>query len=394
MHSPTLLLALAIVVTLMTFIVFSAWRLSPAIRGLREWFIAFACALLNILIFIAKPAIEPLALTLILQGLLLSTGLFALLGMYHFLEREGIPYVRTVSPAAVTLAATAGIQTLIEDPLVTFALGSLTTGGYFLWLGKLVWHPSLKRFPARNFFAIAVSLHGAFMAVRVLLITEGIPGLRFNQTGWDGPQWILIEQLIASPIFALSLLMLANEKTANELRVLAEIDSLTNLYNRGAFLKSLEQSLSFAQRSNLNLCVLVLDVDNFKNINDSYGHDVGDAVLKSVTTTILGCLRKEDVMGRLGGEEFSIYMINTDLTSALAVAERIRGKVNATPMMCRGHSVLCSISIGVTTFASGDPLDRLIRRADQAMYFAKANGRNRVEYAVNRPLTPGESRPR
>ena len=383
MHSPTLFMTTFILVVLMTAVIFFAWRLNPLIGGLREWFFAFLSALLNIALFLTQPDLPSVLTPLLLQALLLSTGIFAVIGIYHYLERDDIPYKLLLGSAAVTMVLTMSFLVMVDNPVLAFGMGSIMTGIYFLAASRLAWSPQVHRFPARSLFSLAVAFHGAFMCLRIILLMKEVPGLVFTQSGWDGAQWILIEQLVMTPVFGLGLLMLANEKNANELRQLAEIDSLTNLYNRGAFLKSLEQALSFVRRGHLRLCVLVLDVDHFKSINDNHGHDVGDEVLRSVTKTILSCLRKEDVMGRLGGEEFAIFMINTDLSDALVVAERIRAKVNASPMVVRGHSVNCSISIGATAYASGDPLDRLIRRADQAMYFAKANGRNRVEYAVN-----------
>ncbi len=383
MHSPTLFITTFILVVLMTAVIFFAWRLNPRIGGLRDWFFAFLCAMLNIALFLAQPALPSVATPMLLQALLLSTGIFAVTGIYHYLERDDIPYKLLLGSAAVTMVLTLSFLVMVDNPVMAFGMGSIMTGIYFLAASRLAWSPQVQRFPARSLFALAVAFHGAFMCLRIILLMKEVPGLVFTQSGWDGAQWILIEQLVMTPVFGLGLLMLANEKNANELRQLAEIDSLTNLYNRGAFLKSLDQALSFAQRGHLRLCVMVLDVDHFKSINDNHGHDVGDIALRSVTKTILSCLRKEDVMGRLGGEEFAIYMLNTDLSDALVVAERIRAKVNAAPIVARGRSIACSISIGVSAFSSGDPLDRLIRRADQAMYFAKANGRNRVEYAVS-----------
>lgn len=382
MHSPTLFLTTLILVGMMTAVIFFSWRLNPGIGGLREWFFAFLSALLNITLFLLNPDIRSAMTGLVMQALLLGTGMLALFGIYSYLERDDAPYRLTLISAALTLAATAFILVVLEDPLLSFGVGSFMTGLYFLSASRIAWSPQFQRYPTRCLFSLAVAFHGAFMCTRIGLLVEGIPGLMFNQSGWNGAQWILIEQLVMTPIFGLGLLMLTNEKSANELRALAEVDSLTSLYNRRAFLKGLEQTISFAQRNNLPLCVLVLDVDYFKSINDSHGHDVGDSVLKSVTSAILSCLRKEDVMGRLGGEEFAIYMLNTGLPEALVVAERIRAKVNEAPVTVGGHSISCSISIGVSAWVNGDPVDKLIRRADQAMYFAKANGRNRVDYAL------------
>jgi len=105
-------------------------------------------------------------------------------------------------------------------------------------------------------------------------------------------------------------------------------------------------------------------------------------VLKSVSAIILDCLRTEDVIGRMGGEEFAVCLPNTDAKAALIVAERIRASVEASPIRAGTDNVSCSVSIGVTELADQEPLRDTLRRGDRAMYFAKTNGRNRVEYAL------------
>lgn len=367
----------------MTVVMFSAWILIKGIGGFREWFLAFLAACLNIAIFMAKPEVSTITMALILQALLLATGVLALIGMYRFLERAVVPYAPILMSMLATLASTWVLFDQSKNPLHHFALGSVMTGIYFLIMSWLVWTPPTSRYPARSLFAFATLLHGVFMCSRTFLFIEGGTDLMFNNFGWNGAQLILIEQLIMVPLFGFGLLMMANEKNANELRTLAEIDSLTNLYNRRAFLKSLEQSVSFARRTKSPLSVFVLDVDHFKKINDRYGHDVGDAVLKWVTTSIVSCLRTEDVIGRLGGEEFAISLRDTNLAEALVVAERIREQVSSTPLEIRGENISCSVSIGVTGLKNDESTDKLLRHADQAMYAAKTNGRNRVEHALD-----------
>ena len=382
LHSPTLLLTVLMLVTLMTTIIFFSWRFNPRMGGLREWFFAFFAALLNITLFVSQPEISSSVTIFVLQVLQLSTSTLGLIAMYRYLERDDIPFKLILGSAGALLLVDLIILSVMKHPQFIFAMSSVMTGVHYLALTRIMWPGQIRLFPARGLFSMIACLHGLFMIGRIVLFVPAPSGQMFNQGGLSGPQLILLEQTIITPLFGLGLLMLANEKSASELRQLAEIDSLTNLYNRRAFFKGLEQAHSFVRRTQSRLCIFVLDVDYFKNINDSHGHDVGDAVLKQVTTTILGCLRKEDVMGRLGGEEFAIYMLNTDLSDALLIAERIRAKVNDAPMAIRGHSIACSVSIGVSAFDGSEPIDRLLRRADQAMYSAKANGRNRVELAL------------
>ena len=125
--------------------------------------------------------------------------------------------------------------------------------------------------------------------------------------------------------------------------------------------------------------MLVIDVDHFKRINDSFGHDSGDEALKVIAETIRGAVRDIDLVGRIGGEEFSVFLPGTDPNRTLAVAERIRAAISAAEFSPTGSRVGLSVSVGGATFADAASFGELFRRADQRLYAAKLNGRNRVE---------------
>ena len=125
--------------------------------------------------------------------------------------------------------------------------------------------------------------------------------------------------------------------------------------------------------------LLVIDVDHFKRINDSFGHDSGDEALKVIAETIRGAVRAVDLVGRIGGEEFGVFLPGTDPNRTLAVAERIRAAISAAEFSPTGSRVGLSVSVGGATFADQASFSELFRRADQRLYAAKLNGRNRVE---------------
>ena len=156
-------------------------------------------------------------------------------------------------------------------------------------------------------------------------------------------------------------------------------DTLTGLSNRSYFQNELRKFISIGSRYNRPFSLMMLDVDFFKRINDTYGHDVGDNVLKTVAQALMSHVRSHDVAARFGGEEFVILLPETPLNGAVAVAERIRMTVESCdfePMGCNHH---VTISIGISEFpSSGAEMDDLIKRADEALYRAKAEGRNRV----------------
>jgi len=159
---------------------------------------------------------------------------------------------------------------------------------------------------------------------------------------------------------------------------IAETDSLTGLYNRGAVFIHLTKSVSNCTQNNTTMSLLMIDIDLFKKINDTLGHQVGDIVIHSSAKRIAHCLRPGDIIGRYGGEEFIVGLNNLDSTNALSVAERIRSSIAEKPIEGAGDPINVTISIGMATLKTGDTLDSLINRADYELYQAKNSGRNCV----------------
>ena len=168
-----------------------------------------------------------------------------------------------------------------------------------------------------------------------------------------------------------------------ELENLAERDTLTGLYNRRKFMQLAEQELSRAARMPSDICLLMVDLDFFKHINDHYGHPAGDAVLQRVAGILLHAVRGTDVVARMGGEEFIVLMPNTARNGALAAAEKLRHALSEHPLDAGECRVPVTASIGVTGLGPQQraSFDALYAAADLALYAAKKNGRDRVECA-------------
>jgi diguanylate cyclase (GGDEF)-like protein len=166
----------------------------------------------------------------------------------------------------------------------------------------------------------------------------------------------------------------------DRLAILASTDPLTGVLNRGALTRIIEARLGDTTGDGMPVrgAVLILDADNFKSINDSYGHDKGDVALKLITDAVRSVLRKTDLVGRIGGEEFCVFLPNATQFTADAVGERIRHAVSVVPFTPAGNSHRLSVSIGGAVFDRRLPLSDLLRIADQQLYLAKQNGRNRV----------------
>jgi two-component system, cell cycle response regulator len=194
-------------------------------------------------------------------------------------------------------------------------------------------------------------------------------------------RWLLLLTSVA----ALSLAMWAYTllRSRRRFRKQAQTDALTGIANRRHFFEIAQQLAKRAQPQQL-VSLLVFDIDHFKRINDTYGHQVGDAVIKHVAVNTQTCLRTQDLLGRTGGEEFAAVLPHTDVDQAWEIAERIRERIERTPIQHNGHNIHITISIGLTSGdLSSNDAENLLQMADHAMYRAKGAGRNRSHLAAN-----------
>ena len=237
---------------------------------------------------------------------------------------------------------------------------------------------ALQGFPVRYLVALSAAAHGVFLLLRPLVFRLGDALAPGADIVLALPQLIVLESIVASVLIGFGILMLTNEFTTSALRRLAEMDSLTSVFNRRAFLTLLDKALSQARRTESELHVLVIDLDHFKRINDTWGHKCGDDVLRHFVGLAASCLRMEDVMGRLGGEEFAIVLPSANAAGAAAVAERLRALVASQPAMTEHGPITLTVSVGVTQCVMDESSETALQRADQAMYQAKELGRNQV----------------
>lgn len=164
-------------------------------------------------------------------------------------------------------------------------------------------------------------------------------------------------------------------KEANaRIRKIMNTDSLTGLLNRRSFRKTLSKTMAFARRQGFPLSLVMIDIDHFKAINDTFGHTTGDQVLKKFASILRRSCRHEDVVARFGGEEFAVLLLHTDASSASSWSERVRAKIENTRMGTVHQKV--TASFGITEFRPSDTEQSLIKRADDALYEAKRRGRN------------------
>ena len=230
--------------------------------------------------------------------------------------------------------------------------------------------------------ALSTTLRSALSGYGILVVCTDAMGLALR-----APPFYLfvVNVFVFSGVLAGALLAAVTERADRrafglelELETLAQRDSMTGLHNRRSFLQQAEQEVTRASRYGRPMSLLVLDIDRFKAINDTYGHPVGDEVIRALARAALGALRSVDVLGRMGGEEFAAVLPETDAAGASLTGERLRHAVSQAAVTCGEVQVRFTISVGVTAWRAGESLEAVLARADEALYAAKNGGRNRV----------------
>jgi diguanylate cyclase (GGDEF)-like protein len=234
-----------------------------------------------------------------------------------------------------------------------------------------------------NFYWIASSLYllmAALMVGRAVYASQVDVDVFESFATWPANAYTFmlgaVSQFFISSLFALML----SYKLNRSLESIATIDSLTGVLNRRGLEDASVKMQDICKRLNLSMAVVLIDIDYFKKVNDTYGHLVGDDVLRHIAKTISGILRSSDVLGRYGGEEFCAFLPNTIEADALGLAERIRAGIEAAPIkLGMNVNLKTTVSIGVAdSVRAGYDFKGLLATADSAMYGAKNGGRNRV----------------
>jgi diguanylate cyclase (GGDEF)-like protein len=223
-----------------------------------------------------------------------------------------------------------------------------------------------EKFPFTPHVAVAIPLMRAQTTVGVLTV-------------WSAD---VIDQTAISALETIAPYAAVQVVHARELvlmRFLAERDALTGLYNRRSFDQQMDAEIARFERYHRPFSVIMMDLDFFKKVNDQYGHDAGDDVLRTVGGIIASSLRDVDIAARVGGEEFALLLPETDKAAAVEIAERIRRRIETTEITAAGHRLQVTSSAGVMAVpANASDVGNVMRAADQLLYEAKRLGRNRV----------------
>ena len=184
--------------------------------------------------------------------------------------------------------------------------------------------------------------------------------------------------LILMLIFGVILIFITKKYVYDNLETFAAYDNLTKAHSRRYFIEYTKNEIARAERKNTEFALIMFDIDYFKSINDTYGHSIGDEVLKTLIEIVKKDLRKSDVLARIGGEEFAVLLPDDTIWSAVTTAERARKNIEKYYFKGIGN---ITVSFGATSYQEGDKVEDLMKRADTALYISKNGGRNRTETA-------------
>ena len=221
--------------------------------------------------------------------------------------------------------------------------------------------------------AVFAAQQGVRAVLDALHMLPYMEGCRFLQT--CGALFVLVFLSVAT----MSCALIVTHDQARALRLASLTDVLTGWLNRRALHDIALREFHRSERSGAAIHFITFDIDHFKLVNDRYGHAVGDAAIRHVTTVASRVLRGCDALFRTGGEEFAVLVVDSRLADVCRIAERLREMVAATPLVTEGHTVRMTVSVGVAALDAGDVRwEDILRRADEALYHAKQNGRDRV----------------
>ena len=296
-----------------------------------------------------------------LYALLAGTALLAV--WYTFVDRNEALRIGTISVLYALLLGTSA-RSIYRRGQERSIIGHVTGGMFLLGTGVMAWR-----------------------GVVYMFVPEAIPASAFVATPMQVAAYAAGGLLPV--VSTIGFLLMCTEFNQRELARAASLDYLTGICNRRAIEDLATRSIAAARRHGVPMASMIVDVDHFTRINDEFGHQAGDVALVETVKRIRDSLRSEDLVGRLGGEEFVAVMPSTDAASALAAAERMRSSFADEKMNIGERELLITVSIGVAVLDAQDQVySHLLRRADRAMYAAKTAGRNKVMLDGS-PLTAG-----
>ena len=370
-------------------IMYSVWRkYRGKFKGVGYWFIACSLQVAGQVLLLFQGAIDAVFSVFLANMMLISAGLVLLYGMEFFTNvpgRRGMFFLLFLPIAPLFFYFTFTAPSL-RARIIIFSGSALLISLNFVYL--LIFRLDKKQRPLYRETGFLFIIFAIVYALRIFLALGLDDNAVFFNSG-AGDRLLVLASYMLVVLLVFSLLIVINsrlfrdinaylaerERLVLEFKRMASTDSLTGIYNRMKLEPIMTAAVLRSRRYGRMLSVLLVDIDHFKLVNDNYGHNIGDAVLRDVAAVLKENLREADSLGRWGGEEFLVVAPETSTEGARAIAEKLRDAV-ANHSFIRDIKV--TISVGVASLLNDEWEDDMVRRADEAMYMAKNSGRNRI----------------
>lgn len=365
----------------MMIVFFAQARSFPeSIKGFRTWGFALLIGTIAAAMLAARDIIPDL-LSVVLGNGLLALSISVMIAAIATFHSHPIPW--RLSGLCVLFVVLAMIYSLMPEQSQKLRTIIASTANMVL-IGMGAWIAFKGSGVRKPQFGIYFT-GGCFVVMTMVCFTRLVTLLLSNE-GYAGLLSESPMQRIYLASYSLNVLLVSvgfsimgHEKLVENYQVLAGHDELTGLYNRRHFTGAAEPEVQRAGRYHRDISLILIDIDHFKSINDTYGHQAGDAVIKDMAEVMRQNFREADLFGRYGGEEFIALLPETQMLEAEVIAERIRSMINQRCITFEQNDIGYSASIGITQGQPGMLLDQLVGQADKALYQAKNNGRDRTE---------------
>jgi diguanylate cyclase (GGDEF)-like protein len=377
----TLFLVTIYVEAILGLLLLFAWVQNTAIHAVAWWGFADLLRAASVVLFGMFGSVSDLISIDLANAMLFTAFALTWTGARVFDHRRPLPILMFGGAALWLVVSRIPAIANWWDLRVLLSSGIITAytwaTAYEFWRGRS--EALVSRWPA----IFMLFAHGALYLLRTPFGAR-LPWSPTSNEVFDSV-WMTVlsfEALLFTISIAFILLAMAKERTEHRHKTAALIDPLTGIANRRAFLQDSAAQLKRQAADPHPIAVMLLDLDNFKSINDRFGHAVGDRVLMRFAEVANGCMRRADLFGRLGGEEFAAVLVDATRERALTVAEQIRTSFANATYELDGRPIVTTVSIGVViSYDAVLDISALLAQADHALYRAKDNGRNRIEVA-------------
>lgn len=373
----TLFAVLGVMLVLSSSALLFTWWLNRTISGVRMLAFGQLILSLGIILIMLRGIIAPEVSVSVGNGGLILGYMMLYGGIRCFLMRRPIPTPLIVGVALAATVLSVYFHFVMDSPLarMVFMFGLIIV--LCLAIAREYMRADALRTPATVLVGGLWLVHALVNLFQVVgLLWAPVAGV-MESAGYT--QIMMMESIVLTVAFALGVIIMTTDRLQADLAHQAAMDPLTEVFNRRAFFSSAESALLRAERAGAPVSVLVMDLDHFKNVNDTFGHAAGDKVLCHFAAMAQASLRGGDILGRFGGEEFIALLPDADADQATRVAERLREGVSRSSIDCDGVAVRITVSIGVAMCSDRSAsLEKMVKCADEALYEAKEKGRNRV----------------